>query len=117
MQVQVHTDNHIRGSAELTEWVEGVAEGALGRFGDRVTRVVVQLTDVNGGTKSGGDDKRCVMEARLAGLQPITVKHHAGMLEQAVNGAADKLEKAVEHVVERRDDPRGRPSFGGDQTV
>jgi ribosome-associated translation inhibitor RaiA len=116
MQVQVHTDNHIPGSAELTERVEGIVQGAVGRFGERITRVVVQLSDVNS-TKSGGDDKRCVMEARLAGLQPITVKHQSSSLELALDGAADKLEKTIERTIDRRDDPKRRTSFSGDQTI
>ena len=73
MQIQVQTDNHTAGGVGLTRQVEAVVEGALERFGDRITRVEVHFTDENGSQKSSDSDKRCVMEARLAGLQPITV--------------------------------------------
>lgn len=117
MQIQVNTDNHTSGSAGLTEKVEAVVEDALGRFGDRITRVEIHLTDENGRQKSGGGDKRCVMEARLAGLQPITVSAEGSGLMQALNGAADKLEKTLQHTLGRLDDSKGRTSFAGDETI
>ena len=117
MQIQVHTDNHTSGSAGLIEKVEAVVEDALGRFGDRITRVEVHLTDENGRQKSGDVDKRCVMEARLAGLQPITVSAEGSDLMQALNGAADKLEKTLQRTLGRLDDPKGRTSFAGNETI
>ena len=115
MQVQVHTDNHIQGSSELTGQVEDAVAGALERFGDRVTRVVVRFADENG-QKPGTHDKRCVVEARLAGLPPITAKHLGATVAQALDGALDKLEKHIERTIGRREDFRGRTSFAGDQT-
>ena len=117
MQIQVSTDNHIEGSEELSRDVEAVVEGALGRFADRITRVEVYLTDENSSSKSGDNDKRCVMEARLGGLQPITVTNQGGTLEHALNGAADKLERTLKRTLGRLDDPKGRTSYAGDQTI
>ncbi|MHB8864246.1 MAG: HPF/RaiA family ribosome-associated protein [Pirellulaceae bacterium] len=116
MQIQVNTDRHIEGSAELTRRVEAVVEGALGRFGDRVTRVEVHLSDTNSSQKSGDADKRCVMEARVAGLKPIAVSDDGASLEQVLDGAADKLEKTLRRALGRLDDPKGRTSFAGDQS-
>lgn len=95
MQIQVNTDNRVAGSDELALKVEAVVGSALGRFGDRITRVEVHLNDVNG-PKRGDDDNRCMMEARLAGLQPISVTHEAATLDQALEGAARKLERSLE---------------------
>ena len=117
MQIQVHTDNHTSGSAGLIEKVEAVVEDALGRFGERITRVEVHLTDENGRQKSGDVDKRCVMEARLAGLQPITVSAEGSDLMQALNDAADKLEKTLQRTLGRLDDPKGRTSFAGNESI
>lgn len=117
MNIQVTTDKHISGGAELTREVEVVVEGALARFGDRITRVEVHLTDEASGGKSRDNDKRCVMEARLAGLQPMAVTHHGASVEQVLHGAADKLEKLLERTLDRRDDPKGRMSFGGDSAL
>jgi ribosome-associated translation inhibitor RaiA len=102
MQIQVKTDSHIKGSARLIHEVENVVERALHRFGDRVTRVDVHLSDQNSGDKSGDDDKRCVMEARLARHQPITVSHRSASWEQAVEGAADTLQETLTRIVTRK---------------
>lgn len=116
MQIQVNTDHNIEGSEELTRQVEMVVEGALERFGNRITRVEVHLTDENSSQKSGDYDKRCVMEARLAGLQPITVSAQGASLDQALDGAADNLKSTLKRTLDRRDDPKGRTSFAGDQS-
>lgn len=109
MHVQVNTDNNVSGSEELTRHVEGVVESALGRFGDRITRVEVHLNDVNA-QKAGDDDNRCMMEARLAGLQPISVSHQAATLEQALDGAAKKLQRSLDSTLGKLNDQstRGR---------
>ena len=104
----VNTDNHTEGGEELTRQVEAVVEEALGRFSDRITRVEVHLTDENSSSKCGDNDKRCVMEARLAGRQPITVTDQGATLEQALDGAADKPEKTLKRSLGRLDEPKGR---------
>ncbi len=117
MQIQVQTDNHTAGGVGLTRQVEAVVEGALERFGDRITRVEVHFTDENGSQKSSDSDKRCVMEARLAGLQPITVSAEGSSLRQALDGATGKLEKTLTRTLERLDDPKGRTSYAGNDTT
>jgi ribosome-associated translation inhibitor RaiA len=78
----------------------------LGRFSDRITRVEVHLSDQNS-DKSGQDDKRCRMEARLEGRNPTAVTHQAASLGDAVDGAADKLKRALASTWERlKDDGR-----------
>ncbi|MEK0362477.1 HPF/RaiA family ribosome-associated protein [Pseudomonas sp. CBC3] len=96
MQIQVHSDKHIEGSARLVGWVSGAVADKLDRFDDDVTRVVVHLNDENG-AKAGVQDKRCQMEARPKGQQPISVTHKAASLELAVDGAVDKLNNALKH--------------------
>ncbi|WP_312680365.1 HPF/RaiA family ribosome-associated protein [Stutzerimonas nitrititolerans] len=96
MQIQVHSDNHIEGSARLVEWVSASVADKLDRFDDEITRVVVHLNDENG-IKAGSQDKRCQIEARPKGLQPISVTHKAESLDLAVEGAIDKLGNALNH--------------------
>jgi ribosome-associated translation inhibitor RaiA len=113
MLVRVTTDNNIAGSDQLTEDVEAIVTGALGRFRERVTRVEVHLADENSRAKAGQKDKRCTMEARLAGLQPIVVSEQAPSLRQVIDGAASKLQKALDRTLGRRDDRKGRRTVGG----
>jgi ribosome-associated translation inhibitor RaiA len=105
MHIQINTDSNIEGREELTSHVKGVVEGALSRFSDRITRVEVHLSDQNS-DKSGQDDKRCMMEARLEGRQPTAVTHQAASLDDAVDGAADKLKRSLESTLERLKDDR-----------
>ena len=105
MHIQVNTDSNIEGHEELASQVKGVVEGALSRVSDRITRVEVHLSD-QASDKSGQDDKRCMMEARLEGRQPTAVTHQAASLGDAVDGAADKLKRAVESTLERLKDDR-----------
>ena len=117
MQVQVNTDNHTEGSADLTRHVEELIEQALGRFGDRITRVEVHFSDESSSQKTGDDDKRCLMEARVAGRQPIAVSGTGSSREQACDAAVNKLEKNLTRTLDRLDDPKGRASYAGDETV
>ncbi|MDG9881943.1 HPF/RaiA family ribosome-associated protein [Pseudomonas putida CSV86] len=96
MQIQVNSDNHIQGNIRLEQWVRSTVESTLERFDDGVTRVEVHLRDENG-DKPGPHDKRCQMEARPKGHHPISVTHKAATLEQAIEGAASKLNNALEH--------------------
>jgi ribosome-associated translation inhibitor RaiA len=115
VQIQVNTDRHTDGSTELTVQVEAALEGALTRFSDRITRVEVHLSDENGSQKSGGSDKRCVLEARLAGMQPIKVSADGPSHELALDGAMKNLAKLLGRTLERLDNPKGRTSYAGDQ--
>lgn len=117
MQIQVNTDRHIEGSTELTIQVEAALEGALTRFSDRITRVEVHLSDENGSQKSGGSDKRCVLEARLAGMQPIKVSADGPSHELALDGAVKNLAKLLGRTLERLDSPKGRTSYAGEPTA
>ncbi|WP_296447997.1 HPF/RaiA family ribosome-associated protein [Rhodoferax sp. UBA5149] len=94
MQIQINTDHHIEGHEALVAWATGEVKTALSRHSDHVTRVEVHLSDENG-HKSGQNDKRCVMEARVQGRQPLAVTHHAENLKQAVTGASDKLTRLI----------------------
>jgi ribosome-associated translation inhibitor RaiA len=100
MQVQVHTDSSVHGSDSLTKTVEAAVQGAVRRWTQRITRVEVHLSDVNR-HKGGADDKRCLMEARLGGLQPLAVTHMADTLPDAIDGAAEKLKKSLENLLGR----------------
>ena len=107
MQIEVSTDSNIDGREKLTAHVKGVVEGALDRFSGRITRVEVHLSDVNG-HKSGHNDTRCVMEARLEGRPPIAVTHQEKSLDETVDGAAGKLKRLIESTLGRESSLAGQ---------
>jgi hypothetical protein len=112
MQIQINTDRHIEGRERLAAWATGVVEQALSRVSDRITRVEVHLSDENA-DRSGRQDKQCMMEARLGGRQPVAVTHQAASMDQAVNGAAEKLIGAIDSIIGRQRDQRRRPAERG----
>jgi hypothetical protein len=95
MLIEVRTDNNIQGSAQLSDQVKTVVQAALDRFGDRIRRVDVHLSDAVG-DKAGHDDKCCKMEARSDGHQPIVVTHHEPTIDQAIRAAVHSLKRSVE---------------------
>jgi|JI10StandDraft_1071094.scaffolds.fasta_scaffold12211_3 hypothetical protein len=107
MHIQVNTDSHVLGQERLVAHARSVVEGALERFHDRITRVEVHLTDGNS-EKSGTNDKRCVLEARLEGRKPTAVTHEAATIEDALEGAAKRLAKVLEHTIGRLETEGGR---------
>ena len=100
MHIQFNTDHNIPAHEVLAAHVRSIVEDALSRFSEHITRVEVHLSDENG-DKGGPDDKRCMMEVRLEGRQPVAVTHQAASGEQAIDGAADKLTRLVEHTLAR----------------
>jgi len=97
MDVLVNTDHNVDGHEALAEAVEASVRHGIARFADRLTRVEVHLSDENS-HKHGSEDKRCVMEARIAGRQPMAVTNNASDVTKAVAGAVDKLRSALDTV-------------------
>ena len=97
MQTEVFSDKNIAVDVRTQQWVTATVEVTLERHLEDLSRVIVHLTDENAG-KSGPGDKRCKMEARPKGHQPIVVTQDANTLTHAVEGASEKLEHALEHL-------------------
>jgi ribosome-associated translation inhibitor RaiA len=102
MLIQVNTDDNVNNSDTLTEWVEATVRDVLDRFADQLTRVEVHLSDENSDKKAGRSDMRCLLEARLAGLQPVAVTDEAETVEQAVEGAVRKMRRSLDSTLGRR---------------
>ena len=110
MQVQVHTDDHIQGGESLAQWVQTEASTRLARFQETLTRLEVFLTDLDGG-KSGVNDKRCRLEARLAGRLPVSVTADADKMAGAVTAAVEKLTRLLDTELGRVKDRNGRDTI------
>ncbi|MBF6609019.1 MAG: HPF/RaiA family ribosome-associated protein [Flavobacterium sp.] len=94
MLIQINTDNNIEGRERMEVYFRSVLEESLHRFEDHITRLEVHLGDENS-EKFGTDDKRCMIEARLAGKQPIAVINHSDTTEKSFNGAIEKMKKVL----------------------
>ena len=110
MQVQVNTHGPLEGGEALSQWITEEAQGRLARFRDQVTRLDVFLSDLDAG-KSGAADKRCRIEARVAGRQPLAVADDADQVGAAFLAAVDKLERALDTDLGRAKDRHGRDTI------
>jgi len=99
MTIQINTDKNTDGNERFTEYFTSLIEDELGRF-DKITRIEAHLSDEDG-SKEGQGDKRCLLEARLEGRQPIAVTNIANTHEQAVSGAIDKLKSSLDTILGR----------------
>ncbi|HMM67720.1 MAG TPA: HPF/RaiA family ribosome-associated protein [Dokdonella sp.] len=108
MKIQINTDHTIQGREALAERYSDDVAGALANVSRHVTRVEVHLSDENG-EKGGQGDKRCTMEARLEGRQPIAVTEHASTLDLALHGACDKLARRIGDIVDAQRDSKRQP--------
>lgn len=117
MQIEISTGNQPQVDEGFPGMVETVVTGALARFEDRITRASVHFGDDNSTAKSGENDKRCSFEVRVGGLQPIAVNNHGETLEQALDGAVEKMVKVLDRTLERLSDPKGRTPYGAEPAM
>jgi ribosome-associated translation inhibitor RaiA len=103
MKIQFNTDKNVASDEGLIALSKSLLSEGLSRFSQQITRVEVHLSDEDG-NKDGFDDKRCMVEARLAGMQPIAVTNHANTYEQALFGAIGKLKNSLEKISGRLKD-------------
>ena len=118
MQVRVNTSNGIENKETLELWAGEFLNEALTRFRQEITRVEIQLSDENNARK-GAADKRCMMEARLTGHEPLAVTHHAETHDLAFRGATQKLVHLLEHQFGKLDrhDHRVRETIRKDPSI
>jgi ribosome-associated translation inhibitor RaiA len=95
MLIEVRTDGNINGGEQFSDRVEVELRTALHRYGDRIRRIDVHLSDAVG-NKTSHDDKCCIIEARLDGREPIVVTHQESSLDQAIHDAVHKLKKSID---------------------
>ena len=107
MQIQINTANNVDGREALVSGAEAEVRAGLSRFGDRLTRVEVHIGD-EANVRHGGEDTRCMIEARPQGKGPLTVTDHAATPTLAMSGALRKMTAALETEFGKQDEHRPR---------
>ena len=97
MTIQINTDKNLSVHEAFEAQLDGLLSEELSRFSEHITRLEVHLSDENG-NKQGQNDKRCIIEARLEGRQPIAVAANANDYELAVSGAIEKLKSSLDTI-------------------
>ena len=93
MQVQINAP-HGEFPDTLIELIEREIEERLAKHASRLTRVEVHLQDLN--AHKGGIDKRCLLEARPRGMDPVAADHESAQVADAFKGALDKLHRILD---------------------
>jgi hypothetical protein len=106
MDIQINTANNLDGREALIARLETLVRDRLARFEGRLTRVELHLGDVDG-PRTGGDDIRCQLEARLAGADPLSVTDQAASPDQAAAGALARAITAIERAIGRTTNRKG----------
>ncbi|PKO33638.1 MAG: ribosomal subunit interface protein [Betaproteobacteria bacterium HGW-Betaproteobacteria-7] len=100
MQIQINIDHNFEIHETSMAQFRSTVQSALSRFSEHITRVEIHLSDENA-DKSGQNDKRCLLEARLERRQPMAVTHTAANLSQALDGALDKMTRMIDSTLGR----------------
>ena len=104
MIVLVNTDHNIKKQDGLVARITSSVEGALKHRSDHITRIEVHVTDEDGERKKSQHQMRCVIEAKLEGRGALAVTHRDISVGQAVDGAAAKMVRWIDHTLGRAHD-------------
>ena len=99
MQVQINA-HRANVPAHFVDGIEERVQTALAPFAEQITRVEVHFQDQNAG--KGGLDKRCAVEARPQGMDPIAGEALATDESEALRLALNKLRHALDHRIGKR---------------
>jgi ribosome-associated translation inhibitor RaiA len=94
MTLQVNSDKTVAVDTRTKTFVQGEVDRILKTYTARLTRVEVHLSDVNS-RKSGPADKRCVVEARVAGARPLSTSATANAVPAAIGQALRKMQRSL----------------------
>ena len=95
MTIQFNADKNLTIRQGFETALAELLKDELSRFSENITRIEVHFSDENG-PKTGQDDKKCLLEARLQGLQPVVVSAMDGTYELAIYAAIVKLKAVLE---------------------
>lgn len=109
MTIQVNSDKTVAVDARTKAFVQGEVDRILKTFTARLTRIEVHLSDVNS-RKSGPADKRCVVEARVAGARPLSTSATANKVPAAIGQALRKMQRSLRSFFGRQAWSAGGPT-------
>jgi hypothetical protein len=103
MKIQFNTDKTITGNEKDQLYFNSLIADGLENLESHISRIEVHISNENG-KKEGLNSKRCLLETRLEGRQPIAVSCQEDTVELAVFGAINKLTTSLETIIGRRQD-------------
>jgi putative sigma-54 modulation protein len=84
----------------LKKYVEQKLTSSLAGCQDRLRRVVIRLSDING--PRGGEDKLCHIHVVLPGMSDVIIEDTENDMYAAIDRATDRASTVVNRKVSRR---------------
>lgn len=100
MNIQINTDKNLDLQQDYAAKISETLQQGLSRFEEHLTRLEVHLSDENA-EKYSKDDKKCLIEARPKGKQPIVVSAHSDNYDKALHDAMAKMKSSLDHMVDK----------------
>lgn len=100
MTIQFNTDKNLTIHTDYEAQMTEKLEKELSRFEEHITRLEVHFADENG-SKDGQEDKKCMIECRLEGKQPIVAIDFGDNYDKALSGAISKLKSSLTTIISK----------------
>ena len=98
MIIQLNADNNLSIHDDFAGTIDNLLLEKLKRFSKHISRLEVHFSDENA-SKQGVSDKRCMLEARIEGKEPIAVTNEGETYEHALHGAIEKLKASLNTII------------------
>ncbi|MDB2704986.1 HPF/RaiA family ribosome-associated protein [Pseudomonadota bacterium] len=99
MQIDIQARSFTLTTA-LKEYAELKLKSSLSGCQDRLRRVVIRLSDING--PRGGEDKHCHIQVVLPGMSDVIIEDTEENMYSAIDKATDRASSAVTRKVSRK---------------
>lgn len=83
----------------LRQQIRQKLKAVLNRFGEKIHRVRVVLSDING--PKGGNDKRCVIKVKVNNHKTLVVDEVTDNIHESINRCARRVKHAITKTVSR----------------
>ena len=110
MQVIINSDNQVDLQDDFRQHWQTEITSSLQRFSDWITRIEVHLTDENSNSKGGIDDIRCLIEARPADRQPVSIEVRGESAESALADGVQTLGRRLGTMIEKKRTQQRKPN-------
>ncbi|TKC06475.1 HPF/RaiA family ribosome-associated protein [Pedobacter polaris] len=100
MIIQLNADKNLTIHEAYETQISEQLTKDLERYIDHISRLEVHLSDENG-NKSGINDKKCLLEARIEGRQPVVTSDLGNTYDMALKSATIKLKHALSTVISK----------------
>lgn len=99
MQIEIQA-RRVPLSRKVRNYFKSQVQIAMGRYDERITKVSLWLSDING--PKGGSDKNCRMKITMAGKPDVVIVETRENLHLAINLAIARAGKAVMRKIDRQ---------------